>query len=147
MKTGQAIGRVLRQRRSERQISQDTLAERSGIARATISRIENGEIENPGIVTITAICKALRLDVDALLERAGLVVVRPSKSRNKEAQRLKKLLERLRSAVEGAQNAHASALDAQRALEEALDGMSEVYANASPGGAARIAGGSPLCDA
>lgn len=43
---------LLEQERKKRNMSQQRLAEVSGVAQQTISKIENGESENPGIYTM-----------------------------------------------------------------------------------------------
>ncbi len=50
---------LLEQKRKERNMSQQRLAEVSGVAQQTISKIENGESENPGINTLHRLAVAL----------------------------------------------------------------------------------------
>lgn len=63
------LGENLKARRKELGLTQPEVEAASGIAQSNISRIERGEIPNPGIETLTALALALKTDVDAL--RAG----------------------------------------------------------------------------
>ncbi|KAA6459597.1 helix-turn-helix transcriptional regulator [Acidobacteria bacterium AB60] len=61
------IGRRIRYFRTERGISQAMLADRIGLTRTNLSRIENGKAE-PGIRTLVQIARALGLKVAQLVE-------------------------------------------------------------------------------
>ena len=54
--------------RVERMLSQEALAERSGVGRDTISRIENGHTQNVQYRTVARLAKALEVDPVELLE-------------------------------------------------------------------------------
>ncbi len=56
---GILFGRLVREKRGVEGLSQDGLAERSGLTKARISEIERGKIANPQIKTIDALCVAL----------------------------------------------------------------------------------------
>ena len=66
-----ALGAAIRQARLEKQISQEELAHRSEIDRSYMSSIERGQ-QNPGIVSVLRIAKALELPASELLARARL---------------------------------------------------------------------------
>jgi transcriptional regulator with XRE-family HTH domain len=67
MMSPQRIGRVLRQLREQKGLSQAALAKRSGVAQGYISQMEAGEKKNPGIETLRKIAKALGVPVTELL--------------------------------------------------------------------------------
>ena len=54
--------------RVRRELSQEALAERSGVGRDTISRIENGHTHNVQYRTVARLAKALEVDPVELLE-------------------------------------------------------------------------------
>jgi transcriptional regulator with XRE-family HTH domain len=56
---GQAFGRAVKAKRAEMGISQEHLADKAGMARSFLSKIENGKI---GITLITLIKLSLALD-------------------------------------------------------------------------------------
>jgi transcriptional regulator with XRE-family HTH domain len=58
---GVPFGRLVREKRGIEELSQDGLAEKSGLTKARISDIETGKIANPHIKTIDALCVALNI--------------------------------------------------------------------------------------
>src|SRR5262245_10426582 len=56
---GVLFGRLVREKRGIEGLSQDGLAERSGLPKARISEIETGKIANPQARTVDALCVAL----------------------------------------------------------------------------------------
>lgn len=54
---------LVREKRIERGISQQQLAQLSGVKQATISMIETDERRNPGIYTLEALARAMGLGV------------------------------------------------------------------------------------
>jgi transcriptional regulator with XRE-family HTH domain len=62
MKTGDRIKEL----RLQRLMTQEELAEKTGLAAASISRIENNLV-NPSISTLRALTKALDVDVTEIL--------------------------------------------------------------------------------
>ena len=58
---GIMFGRLVREKRGVEGLSQDGLAEKSGLTKARISDIETGKIANPQIKTIDALCVALNI--------------------------------------------------------------------------------------
>jgi transcriptional regulator with XRE-family HTH domain len=65
---GVPFGRLVRDKRGIEGLSQDGLAEKSGLTKARISDIENGKIANPQARTVDALCVALNISQD---ERAA----------------------------------------------------------------------------
>ena len=60
----------LAQARRKRGLSQDRLAELSGVSRVTISRIESGK-ESPRVQTVYRLARVLKVRVTDILEKAG----------------------------------------------------------------------------
>lgn len=58
------LGKTIKDLRKQRGLSQESLAEQSGISRATLSKLENGYIANISIVTINQILSVLGLQID-----------------------------------------------------------------------------------
>lgn len=69
-KTLTAFGGNVARLRTERGMSQDTLAEKAEIDRTYPSGIERG-VRNPGIKTVIRIASALKASVDELCKGAG----------------------------------------------------------------------------
>ncbi len=63
------FGAIVRAKRMELDLTQQELAERSGITQAHISRIESGEY-NSSVVTVCRLAKALHIPVESLLQSA-----------------------------------------------------------------------------
>ncbi len=59
---GRAIGEVIRFYRGQREMTQEQLASRAGMAATSIVRLENGEVERPRISTLTKLADALGID-------------------------------------------------------------------------------------
>ena len=60
----------LAQVRKAKGLSQDRLAELSGVSRITISRIESGN-ESPRVQTLQTLARALKVKLTDILEKAG----------------------------------------------------------------------------
>jgi transcriptional regulator with XRE-family HTH domain len=58
---------TLRRLRTKRGLSQQGLAERSGLSREYVARLETGQ-HNPSLATLQKLAKALGVPVTALLE-------------------------------------------------------------------------------
>lgn len=58
------MGNRIRQKREEINMTQEQLAERSGVSRATISALENGVERNTTSKTLIAIASAMGATVD-----------------------------------------------------------------------------------
>jgi len=54
-------GKLLKEKRTELRYTVTKLAQLSGVARQTISEIENGKVTNPKISTIQSICEVLEV--------------------------------------------------------------------------------------
>lgn len=60
------MGYKIRERREELQMTQEQLAEKSGVSRQTISSIETGKADNVLVSTLAAIAVALDTTVDKI---------------------------------------------------------------------------------
>jgi transcriptional regulator with XRE-family HTH domain len=69
------IAANLRTLRAIRRLGQQELADRVGVSRRTIARLENAEVGDPGIEQVSALAAALGVTVE-LLTRQPLVAVR-----------------------------------------------------------------------
>ena len=58
------LGERIRTLRKERGMTQAELAEKSGISRATLSKLENGLIAQISVVTLAEILNALGYEID-----------------------------------------------------------------------------------
>ncbi|MGB3650563.1 MAG: helix-turn-helix transcriptional regulator [Rivularia sp. (in: cyanobacteria)] len=67
------FGKAIRRRRRELDLSQEELAERSGLHRNYISSIENGE-RNPSLKNIARLVAALEISVSDLFVNYGIEV-------------------------------------------------------------------------
>ena len=65
------FGRNLRNRRIQRQLSQEELADISGLHRTYISGLERG-IRNPSISIVARLADALKIEPSELLDRQDL---------------------------------------------------------------------------
>ena len=61
------VGQRIRERRKELKMRQDELAEKTGISRVTISRIETGDDLNMTTFTAVRIAEVLGISLDYLL--------------------------------------------------------------------------------
>jgi transcriptional regulator with XRE-family HTH domain len=66
---GERLGEAIRRARSRQGLSQQELAARSGVAYATVRKIERGETANPGFFTVADIARALGLRLDVMTGR------------------------------------------------------------------------------
>jgi len=69
----QTFGRVLRELRRSRGISQRNLAAKVGVDFSYISKIENDRLPPPAADTIVKICNALEVSPDSLLALSGKI--------------------------------------------------------------------------
>ena len=65
-----ALGRGIAQLRELRGLSLGALADTAGLAKSYLAKLEKGEVENPGLRTLSAIGRALDVTVADLLETA-----------------------------------------------------------------------------
>jgi transcriptional regulator with XRE-family HTH domain len=61
------FGRSIRRLRKQRGLSQEDLAEASGMSRNYVSDMERG-VRNPGLLALVALAKALRVSLRELVE-------------------------------------------------------------------------------
>lgn len=65
-----AIGKVVRELRTEAGLSQEALAHEAGVDRSYMGGIERGE-HNLTIISLVKICRCLKISVSALLSQAN----------------------------------------------------------------------------
>ena len=90
------IGKRIRLLRLERNLHQEDIAEASGISRSHLSKIESGKVENPGLLTLEKIAKALKVSIPYLLhfdERSLRRRIHEVDKRKKEQRRKKEVLD------------------------------------------------------
>lgn len=58
----------LKEIRKRTNMTQTELAEKSGVGRVTINRLENGELEETTLGTLTKLARTLHVSVDDLIE-------------------------------------------------------------------------------
>jgi transcriptional regulator with XRE-family HTH domain len=62
-----AIGRRALARREELHLEQSEVAEKAGMSRAYISRLENASVRNPKVVDLASVASALSISLDSLI--------------------------------------------------------------------------------
>lgn len=62
-----AIGERAAQRRTQLKLEQEDVAERAGMSRAYISRLENGGVRNPKVADLAAVAAAIDYSLDQLI--------------------------------------------------------------------------------
>ena len=62
------MGGQLRHVREERKTTRDKLGADAGVAVSTIAKLESGQVNEPGLFTVWAICTALDYDISDLFE-------------------------------------------------------------------------------
>jgi transcriptional regulator with XRE-family HTH domain len=65
------LGKLIRQARDAKGLTTRALAQAIGINHSTITYLEKGEVESPGIKTLEALSKALEIPFDDLYALAG----------------------------------------------------------------------------
>lgn len=61
------IGQNIKRLRTQRKLTQEQLAKKSGIARSAIARLEIGLRKAPTIATVKKLCRALRVPITDLI--------------------------------------------------------------------------------
>ncbi len=64
-----AVARLLKEKREKRGLSLNVLAQRAGLARQTVSYIEQ-EVQSPTLDTLLRITSVLEVDLDKLIAKA-----------------------------------------------------------------------------
>lgn len=64
------LGRRLKEMRERRELSISAVAEQAGLAKSYVAKLEGGEVDNPGLRTVTALAGALQTTLPELLEYA-----------------------------------------------------------------------------
>lgn len=72
MKKSQHIGEIIQELRKKKDITQEELAQKSGVSYTTLIKIERGSVQNPTVKTIKRIADALDASVDLLLGKINL---------------------------------------------------------------------------
>lgn len=81
------LGKVIAHFRELRNITAATLAERAGIAKSYLYKLERGVAENPGLKTLDGVARALEVTLFDLLSEAGVdLSVRAADMRNTVAE-------------------------------------------------------------
>lgn len=62
-----AIGLRIQRRREDMGLEQPDIAERAGMSRAYISRLENGSVKSPKLGDLASVAQALELSLDTLI--------------------------------------------------------------------------------
>ena len=63
------VARLLKEEREKRELSLNSLAEKSGLSRQTVSYVEQ-EVQSPTLDTLLRITSALEIDLEKLIARA-----------------------------------------------------------------------------
>lgn len=69
----QTLGRMIRQTRLFHRLTQQEMAARTGMSQKKYSRIECGEVADPGLADMTAIGRVLGLTLNQMAYTAGLL--------------------------------------------------------------------------
>ncbi|WP_223399967.1 DUF488 family protein, N3 subclade [Nocardioides rotundus] len=64
------LGRVLIERRRAAGITRSTLASRAGLSTNTLMKVEQGQTQDPGVLKVAALCRALSVSIDELVHDA-----------------------------------------------------------------------------
>jgi XRE family transcriptional regulator of biofilm formation len=65
------LGKQLADLRQRAGLSVSALAEKAGVAKSYLGKVEKGEVDNPGLATLDLIAKALNVTLDDLLNPPG----------------------------------------------------------------------------
>lgn len=66
------MGYRIKEVREQKHMTQEELAERSGVSRGTISALENGSMRNTGSKTLLRIASALGVSIDHIFFADGV---------------------------------------------------------------------------
>ena len=66
------MGYRIKEVREEKNMTQEELAEKSGVSRGTISALENGSMRNTGSKTLLRIASALCVTIDRIFFAEGV---------------------------------------------------------------------------
>lgn len=64
------LGQALLDRRNAAGISRAELAVKAGLSRNTLMKVEQGQTRDPGLLKVAAICRALSVSIDELVQEA-----------------------------------------------------------------------------
>jgi DNA-binding Xre family transcriptional regulator len=68
---GSTLGLRLRRERFRADRSLSDVAKRAGIAKSYLKKIEDGDVANPGIATLAALCRTLSYPLESLVGGLG----------------------------------------------------------------------------
>ena len=68
--TAEVVGQRLRQLRELKGLSLNALAHSASVAKSYLSKLERGEVPNPGVMTIARLAEALGTNLPQLLAQA-----------------------------------------------------------------------------
>src|SRR5690242_14761505 len=69
----QALGAYIHKLRTEKRLTQEELAEKSGLARSYISRIEDDQFKYPSAMVLIRLAKGLGVSHDTIFQIAGYI--------------------------------------------------------------------------
>lgn len=64
------LGQALVDRRNAAGISRSALAVKAGLSRNTLMKVEQGQTRDPGVLKVAALCRALSVSIDELVQEA-----------------------------------------------------------------------------
>jgi XRE family transcriptional regulator, master regulator for biofilm formation len=107
------LGTRIRELRELREASLTQLAERAGIAKSYLAKVERGEVDNPGLKTLSAIAQALEITVaDLIRPSQAAASLETGSTRLSEAEDYRRLLEEAPSSLR--QFVEQKAMDGER---------------------------------
>ena len=87
------LGTRIRELRELREASLTQLAERAGIAKSYLAKVERGEVDNPGLKTLSAIAQALEITVADLIRPSQTTSPEGGLTRLSEAEDYRRVLD------------------------------------------------------
>ena len=63
---GERMAKLIRTKRNRKGLTQEDLAEKSGVSAGTVRKIESAETLDPGFFTVADVARVLGLNLDAL---------------------------------------------------------------------------------
>lgn len=76
----QDFGRYLRQRREDRKLTRQAVADASGLSYAYLSQLESGKKSSPSLTALRQLAEGMGVAVEELAQRAGVPVAREAPS-------------------------------------------------------------------
>lgn len=63
-----AFGQLIKEKRTERDLSLSDVAEQTGVGKAYISRLERGDRDNPSFIIVYTLCEFFDIDIRSILK-------------------------------------------------------------------------------